>query len=143
MIGLPFFFWPLCWLPVDLQLLITSLASLSFPCIVYFTLIAEYHIVMLCLNIYIICVCLRIVVSNIYCVVVYSGVQHILCGCGYWYPTHIVLLRIVVSNTYCDVAHSGVQHIVCCVIACFPSSCVPYVTSFSGLYFNNCPFGIR
>ena len=31
----------------------------------------------------------------------------------------------------CLFAHSGVQHILCC----FPSSCVPYDVSFSGLSF--------
>ena len=29
--------------------------------------------------IYVICICLRIVVSNTYCVVFHSGVQHMLC----------------------------------------------------------------
>jgi hypothetical protein len=40
-----------------------------------------------------------------------------------------VCLCIVVSNTYC-------------ALFCFPSSCVPYVASFSGLSFLDCPFGI-
>ena len=38
-------------------------------------------------------------------------------------------LRIVVSNTYCVV-----------FLFCFSSSCVPYVVSFSGLSFYDCPF---
>jgi hypothetical protein len=52
-----------------------------------------------------------IVVSNIYCVVCDSGVQHILCCAWEWYPTHIVLCFIVVTNTYYVVFYSGVQHI--------------------------------
>jgi hypothetical protein len=31
-------------------------------------------------------------------------------------------------------AYSDFQHILCCVFVCFSSSCVPYVTSFSGLF---------
>ena len=42
-----------------------------------------------------------------------------------------VCLRIVESNSYCDV-----------FLFCFSSSCVPYVASFSGLSFFDCPFGI-
>jgi hypothetical protein len=35
---------------------------------------------------------------------------------------------------------STVQHILCCVFLCVPSFCVPYVASFSVLFFFNCPF---
>ena len=35
------------------------------------------------------------------------------------------------SNTYCVV-----------FLLCFSSSCVPYVASFFGMYFFDCPFGI-
>ena len=42
-----------------------------------------------------------------------------------------VCIRIMVSNTYCVVS-----------LLCFPSSCVPYVASFSGLSIVYCPFGI-
>ena len=38
--------------------------------------------------------------------------------------------------------YSGVQHILCSVLFSFSSSCVPYIASFSGLYFFDCPFGI-
>ena len=41
-----------------------------------------------------------------------------------------VRLHIVWSNTYCVV-----------LLFCFSSSCVPYVASFSGLSFFDCPFG--
>ena len=36
--------------------------------------------------------------------------------------------------------HSGVQHILYCVFVFSLSSCVPYVASFSGLSFFDCPF---
>jgi hypothetical protein len=39
-------------------------------------------------------------------------------------------------------AYSGVQHILCCVFVLFSWSCVPYVASFSVLFFVVCPFGI-
>ena len=39
----------------------------------------------------------------------------------------------------CLFAYSGVQHI---VSNCYCSSCAPYVASFSGLSFFDCPFGI-
>ena len=42
----------------------------------------------------------------------------------------------------CLFTHSGVQHILCCVFVLISSSCVPYVASFSGLPFFDCPFGI-
>jgi len=42
-----------------------------------------------------------------------------------------VCLHIVVSSTYCVM-----------FLFCFSSSCVPYVASFSGLSFFDCPFGI-
>ena len=38
----------------------------------------------------------------------------------------------------CLLAHSNVHHILCC----FSSSCVPYVSNFSGFYIFDCPFGI-
>ena len=34
---------------------------------------------------------------------------------------------------FCLFAYNGVQHILCCVFVLFISSCVPYVSSFSGL----------
>ena len=40
----------------------------------------------------------------------------------------VFVLRIVVSNAYCDV-----------FLLCFSSSCVPYVTGFSGLSAYDCP----
>ena len=51
---------------------------------------------------------------------------------------HILFMLFVL------LAHSGVQHILCCVVFlfCFSSSCIPYVTSFSGLPVCDCPFGI-
>jgi hypothetical protein len=44
----------------------------------------------------------------------------------------------------CLFVYSGIQHILCCVVflLCFSSSCVPFVASFSGLSFFDCPFGI-
>jgi hypothetical protein len=42
-------------------------------------------------------------------------------------------------------AYIDVQHIFCCDWLCLSSFCVkyvPYVTSFSGLSFFDCPFGI-
>jgi hypothetical protein len=36
--------------------------------------------------------------------------------------------------------HSGVQHILYCVFVFSLSACVPYVASFSGLSFFDCPF---
>ena len=44
----------------------------------------------------------------------------------------------------CLFAHSGVQRLLFCVVAlfCFPSSCLSYVASFSGLSIFDCPFGI-
>ena len=42
----------------------------------------------------------------------------------------------------CLCAHSGVQVILRYVFFCFSSFCVPYVASFSGLYFFDCIFGI-
>ena len=72
------------------------------------------------------------------CLFPYSGVQHILC-CVF------VLFVFVLCLVY-----SGVQHILCCVFVLFflcslccqflrifcdcPSSCVPYVASFSGSF---------
>jgi hypothetical protein len=38
---------------------------------------------------------------------------------------------VILSNTYCVV-----------FLFCFSSSCLPYVDSFSGLSFFDCPFGI-
>ena len=35
----------------------------------------------------------------------------------------------------CLFTHSSVQHILCCVFVWFPSSCVPYFASISGLCF--------
>ena len=43
----------------------------------------------------------------------------------------VLYLCIVVSNTYCVV-----------FLFCLSSSCIPYVASFSGLFFFECPFGI-
>jgi hypothetical protein len=40
----------------------------------------------------------------------------------------------------CLFTHSGVQHILCCASVLFFSSCIPYVASFSRLFFNS-PFG--
>ena len=42
----------------------------------------------------------------------------------------------------CLLTYSGVQHKLSCVLFWFTSSCVPYVASFSGLFFFDCPFGI-
>jgi len=44
----------------------------------------------------------------------------------------------------CLVTYSGVKHILFCVVFffCFFLSCVSCVTSFSGLYIFDCPFGV-
>jgi hypothetical protein len=42
----------------------------------------------------------------------------------------------------CLFAYSGVQLLLCCVFVLFSLSCVPYVSSFSGLSFFDCFFGI-
>jgi uncharacterized membrane protein len=42
----------------------------------------------------------------------------------------------------CLFAYNDVLHILCCVFVCFSSSCVPFVSSFSGLSIFDCPFGI-
>jgi hypothetical protein len=47
------------------------------------------------------------------------------------YLRYLVCLRIVVSNSYSVV-----------FLFCLSLSCVPYVTSFSGLSIVDCPFGI-
>ena len=62
------------------------------------------------------------------CLFVYSGVQHIL-RCVFVF--FIFVLFMAVSNTYYVV-----------FLFCFHSSRVPYVASFSGLSFFDCPFGI-
>jgi hypothetical protein len=90
---------------------------------------------------------LCIVVSNTYCVpyvtsfpglsylIVYSGVQHILCtlcyqfpwivmlDCVYWCPTHVVYPMLPVSLDC---------HAWLCILVS-NTCCVPYVTSFPGL----------
>jgi hypothetical protein len=38
-------------------------------------------------------------------------------------------------------AHGGIQYICVVFLFCLSSSCVPYVASFSGLSFFDCPFG--
>ena len=84
------------------------------------------------------------------CLLVYSGVQHILCCVCVWFCSSCVsyvasfsglflfclspsfLLYIVVSNTYC-------------VVFCLrlsSSCCVSYVADFSGLSIFDFPFGI-
>jgi len=107
--------------------------------------------------IYVICVHLRIVVSNTYCVVffvllvfvlcrVYCGIQHTLCcvfacfplvSCVWWYPTHIVLYFCLFSS--CVWWYP--THIVLCF--CFDGLrlviCVHIVTNFSGLSIIECP----
>ena len=62
------------------------------------------------------------------CLFVYSGVQQIL-HCALFF--FVFVLCMAVSNTY---------HVV--FLFCFPSSRVPYVASFSGLSFFDCPFSI-
>ena len=42
----------------------------------------------------------------------------------------------------CLLAHSGVQYILRCILFSLSSSCLPYVSSFSGLSIFDCRFGI-
>ena len=41
----------------------------------------------------------------------------------------------------CLFAYRGVQHLSCCILFRLSSSCVPYVSSFSGLEIFYCPLG--
>jgi hypothetical protein len=61
---------------------------------------------------------------------------------GSYLPPVFVEGRVSCLRYLCLFAHSGVHHILCCVVFlfCFSSSCVPYVASFSGLYFLDCSF---
>ena len=47
-------------------------------------------------------------------------------------------------SCFCLFVCIGVQHILCCVFAllCLSSSCVPYVSSFSGMSVSGCPLGV-
>ena len=70
----------------------------------------------------VICVCLRKVVSNSYCVVVFCFV--------------LVVFVFVLLLVY-----GGVQHILCFYFVCLLVNCVPSVASFPGLSILDCPFG--
>ena len=62
-----------------------------------------------------------------------SSLSLVVCGRVHVHTRYLVYV-ICVCNVY-----SGVQHIhvLCCVFVlfCFSSSCVPYIASFSGLFF--------
>ena len=65
-----------------------------------------------------------------------NNVRFVFTSCCFWEGSWLinvicVCLRRVVTNTYC------VEFLLC-----FCSSCVPYVSSFFGLSFFHCPFGI-
>jgi hypothetical protein len=51
-------------------------------------------------------------------------------------------VRMSYLRYLCVCTYSGVQDILHYVFFCFSSFCVPYVASFSGLYFFDCIFGI-
>ena len=89
------------------------------------------------------------------CLLVYSGVQHVLC-CVFLLPlSSSCVLCMMASNTYCIVflglfvfvlclVYDGIQHVLYCVswFICFRlMSCVPNIASFSGLPILDCPFG--
>jgi hypothetical protein len=68
--------------------------------------------------------------SHYLCLIVHSGSQHILCCVSF-------LFVFVLCFVY-----GGVQHILCYLLLCLSSSCVAYVSNFSGLSIFDCPFGI-
>ena len=60
----------------------------------------------------------------------------LLCVLTFWVWGIMSYLRYL-----CLFAHSGVHHILCCVFMfCLSSSCVPNVTSVSGVSILDCPF---
>jgi uncharacterized membrane protein YesL len=59
-----------------------------------------------------------------------SSLLPVVCRRAHVLFTLFVCWRIVVSNTYCEV-----------FVLFVSSSCVPYVTGFSGLSIFDCPFG--
>ena len=69
----------------------------------------------------VICVCLRKVMSNSYCVVVFFV---------------LVVFVFVLFLVY-----GGVQHILCFYFVCLLVNCVSSVASFPGLSILDCPFG--
>ena len=89
------------------------------------------------------------------CLLVYSGVQHVLycvswficlrpVSCVWWHPTRIVLCFFASFVFVLCLVYDGIQHVLYCVswFICFRlMSCVPNIASFSGLSILDCPFG--